>query len=146
MQIDDLDKLQANADQDSSSPKEKIRREQRSSDSSQGRLVLPMKCIFCNRVGKYSKANKTSKKLTFCQTFSADDKVRRSALEKRNVQLISLYGGVDSKRSILPQFMLLHLHYYSLPLWQRKCKKFTINPRHCVCCNENPLDKFVQKH
>ena len=45
-----------------------------------------MKFIFCNRVGKYSKANKTSEKLTFCQTFSADDKVRRSALEKRNAQ------------------------------------------------------------
>ena len=68
---------------------EKIRREQQSSDSSQRQLVLPKKCIFCNKVGKYSKANRTRKKLTLCQTFSVGDKVRQSALEKHNVQLIS---------------------------------------------------------
>ena len=80
----DLEKLQADADQDSSSPEEKIRRGQRSSDSSQGRLVLPKKCIFCNKVGKYFKTNRTREKLTPRQTFSADDKVRQSALEKRD--------------------------------------------------------------
>ena len=62
----DLEKLQADADQDSSSTEEKIRREQRSSDSSQGRLVLSKKCIFCNKVGKYSKVNRTCEKLTLC--------------------------------------------------------------------------------
>ena len=42
----DLEKLQVDADQVSSSPEEKIRREQWSSDSSQGRLVLPEKRFF----------------------------------------------------------------------------------------------------
>ena len=86
----DLQKLEADAYQDSSSPDEKIRRKQRSSDSSQGRLVLPKKGIFFNKVGKYSKANRTRDKLNLCQTFSAYDKVRQSALGKRDAQLISL--------------------------------------------------------
>ena len=86
----DLEKLKADTDQDSSSSEEKIRRQQRSSDSSQGRLVLPKKCIFCDKVGKYFKAIRTLEKLSLCQTFSADDKARRSALEKGDAQLISL--------------------------------------------------------
>ena len=68
----DLEKLLADADEDSSSPEGKIRKEQQSSDSSQGRLVLPKKCNFCNKVVKYSKANRTCEKLTICETFSAD--------------------------------------------------------------------------
>ena len=51
----DLEKLQADADQDSSSSEEKIRREQRSSNSSQGRLALPKKCIFAIRLASISR-------------------------------------------------------------------------------------------
>ena len=104
----DLEKLQSDAVQDSSSPEKKIRREQRISDSSQGRLVLQQRCIFCNKVSNYSKGNRTSKKLTLCQTLSVDDKVRRSALENRNMQLISL-----STKELIAKEAYYHSSCYS---------------------------------
>ena len=109
----DLEKLQSDAVQDSSSPEKKIqilhpRREQQISDSSQERLVLQQRCIFCNKGSKYSKGNRTSKKLTLCQTLSVDDKVRRSALENRNMQLISL-----STKELIAKEAYYHSSCYS---------------------------------
>ena len=131
----DLEKLQSDAVLDRSSPEKKIRREQRSSDGSQGRLVLQKKCIFCNKVSKYSKENRTREKLTLCQTISVDDKVRRSALENHDIQHISL-----STKELIAKEAYYHSSCYStytiiLYYHDMKYNKYTINLRHCICCN-----------
>ena len=75
----DLDKLS----QSSSSKSKRTSRV----DTSTSSVVLPKKCIFCNKESKYLTGQKTREKLVLCETFAADEKIRKVAFEKNDERI-----------------------------------------------------------
>ena len=52
-------------------------------------VILPKKCIFCDKVNKLIAATKSWEKLVTCQTFVVDDKIRESATVKDDKKVLA---------------------------------------------------------
>ena len=81
----DLNNLQQNDDVPAS---QKVRRTSR--DEVSHEIVLPKKCIFCDKMDKYLPGTKTREKLVSCETLTADKKIRESAEEKHDERIMKI--------------------------------------------------------
>ena len=58
--------------------------------STNGRPVLPSRCIFCDKASKYKKRSKTLKKMICCAELRIDERIRQIAAVKHDSKILSI--------------------------------------------------------
>ena len=100
------------------------------SGSSNGGIVLPSKCMFCDKASKYKKGSKTREKMICCAELRVDERIQQIVTVKHDSKILSITSD---------ELVAKEAKYHS------SCYKSYTRPEKQLAGNNDPIKADILK-